>query len=75
MDTHQFEQYMNGVAQLAQESRQTSHITAQRLVKTTLINKLVKQTVWCDGSSTPATRAWLDDIHMAMNRVGQKAII
>ena len=75
MDAQQFDRYTQGLAQLAQENRQTSQHAAQRLDLTKLINKLIKQTVWCDGSSTSATRTWLEDIDLAFGRLGQDSVI
>ena len=40
-----------------------------------LTDKLIRQTVFCDGSSASATRAWLDDVSLAYGRIGQSCIM
>lgn len=75
MDAGQFDRYTQGLAQISVESRQAVQVAAQRLETTKLLNKLIKQTAFCVGSSASATRAWLDDIMLALNRVGPNHII
>ena len=67
--------YTQGLAQLVQEGRQASQHAVQCLESTALINKLIKQASWCDGSSTTATHTWLVDIDLASARIGQDYVI
>ena len=38
-------------------------------------NNILKQTSFSDGSSDISTRAWMDDIDLAINHVGDITII
>ena len=75
MNENQFERYTTGLTALAEANRQAAQEAAQRLEITKKVEKLIKQTAWCDGSSTSATRTWLQDIDLAFGRVGHASII
>ena len=75
MNEQRFERYTNGLTALAEANRQSAQEAAHRLEVTKTVNKLIKQTSWCDGSSTSATRTWLQDIDLAFGRVGRTSII
>ena len=75
MNQEQFERYTQGLALLSNESRQASHAAAMRSEQNKLTDKLIRQTVFCDGSSASSTRAWVDDVSLAYGRIGQTCII
>ena len=75
MNAEQFERYTQGLALLSNESRQASQAAAMRSERNKLTDKLIRQTVFCDGSSASATRAWLDDVSLAYGRIGQSCIM
>ena len=75
MNEQQFERCTNGLMALAKANRQSAQEAAHCLEVTKTVNKLIKQTAWCDGSSTSATRTWLQDIDLAFGRVGHTSII
>ena len=75
MDIAQFNEYQQNLARVAQE-RQISHDQTTRThAIEKLTQKLLKQTVFCDGSSDVATRGWIDDITLAFQMVGQPYIV
>ena len=71
MDPQQFHTYTQGLDRISQENKQASQLKAQRVEQSKLTDTLIRQTVFCDGSSAAATRTWLDDISLAFSRVGQ----
>ena len=75
MNQEQFERYTQGLTLLSNESRQASHAAAMRSEQNKLTDKLIRQTVFCDGSSASSTRAWVDDVSLAYGRIGQTCII
>ena len=75
MDPQQFHTYTQGLDRISQENKQAAQATAQRVEQNKLTDKLIRQTVFCDGSSAAATRTWLDDVSLAFNRVGQLMVI
>ncbi len=75
MDVAQFNEYQQNLARAAQE-RQIQYDQSTRTNAIEKITaKLLKQTTFCDGSSDVATRAWLDDIDLAFQRVGQAYVV
>ena len=75
MDPQQFHTYTQGLDRISQENKQAAQATTQRVEQNKLTDKLIRQTVFCDGSSAAATRTWLDDVSLAFNRVGQLMVI
>ena len=75
MNPEQFERYTQGLALLSNESRQASQAATMRSERNKLTDKLIGQTVFCDGSSESAIRAWLDDVSLAYGRIGQSCIM
>ena len=57
MEPGEFERYMQGLAQIVAEDRQAPQLAAQCLESTKLIDKLIKQTAFCNGSSASAMLA------------------
>ena len=49
MNENQFERYTTGLTALAEANRQAAQEAAQRLEITKKVEKLIKQTAWCDG--------------------------
>ena len=75
MDVAQFNEYQQNLARAAQERQiQYDQSTPTNAIEK-ITAKLLKQTTFCDGSSDVATRAWLDDIDLAFQRVGQAYVV
>ena len=75
MDAAQFDQYCRFLAQNEQDNRTARQLASDSAAQRHLVDKLIKQTALCDGSSTTPTRAWLDDIALALNRAGANHIV
>ena len=75
MDPQQFATYTEGLTQLSREGKQAAHAAAQRLEQNKLTEKLIRQTVFCDGSSSTTTRSWIEDVSLAFSRAGQTVVI
>ena len=75
MGPQQFHTYTQGLDTISQENKQAAQATAQKVEQNKLTDKLIRQTVFCDGSSAAANRTWLDDVSLAFNRVGQLMVI
>ena len=57
MEPGEFERYTQGLAQILAENRQAAQQVVQCLESTKLIDKLIKQTAFCNGSSASAMLA------------------
>ena len=75
MAPQQFHTYTHGSDRISQDNTQAAQVTAQRVEQNKLTDQLIRQTVFCDGSSAAATMTWLDGVSLAFNRVGQLMVI
>ena len=60
---------------VARDRKETYEISDRRQGMDTITNNILKQTSFSDGSSDISTRAWMDDIDLAINHVGDNTII
>jgi hypothetical protein len=69
MDAGQLAQHVVGGLAHQEAERRVHELTREQ------VRNLVRQTVKCDGSSTASVRAWIREVSLAFNQVGQNQII